>query len=83
MINIKDLVDSAIEANKEAYIEAYSDFVYWDECDKTQCSKESKIRRQGYADCEFYTFNAIKDSVIRMFPEHTTYIEDAFYKLRQ
>ena len=82
MINIQTLVDSAIEANREAYVEAYRDFVYWADMDNTNCSKESVIRRQGYQDAEFYTFNAIKDSVIRMFPDHTTYIEDTFYKLK-
>jgi hypothetical protein len=75
MINIQTLVDSAIEANREAYVEAYRDFCHWTDCDNSTCSEESKIRRKGYADIEFYTFNAIKDSIVRIFPDYAAYIE--------
>ena len=82
MINIQTLVDSAIEANRAAYVEAYRDFYHWTNCDNSNCSEQSKIRRKGYADIEFYTFNAIKDSIVRMFPDYATYIEDTLFSYR-
>ena len=75
MINIQTLVDSAIEANRVAYVEAYRNFCHWADSSTSNCSEESKIRRQGYADIEFYTFNAIKDSIVRIFPDYAAYIE--------
>jgi len=82
MINLQTLVDSAIEANRVAYVEAYRNFCHWADSSTSSCSEESKIRRKGYAEVEFYTFNAIKDSIIRMFPDYATYIEDTFLSYR-
>jgi|14BtaG_2_1085337.scaffolds.fasta_scaffold31866_1 hypothetical protein len=82
MINIKDIVDSAIQANIADYKELvfkYNRYGRW--ADDTSNKKDARNYQEmswGYL-CEF---NQIKKTLVRIFPDQEQYINDKLIQAR-
>ena len=76
MINIKDIVDSAIEANIHAYKETFKSYRMYKNVWKTAKTKKdiNDFRDLSYrylSECD-----AIEDTLARIFPDHEDYIKE-------
>jgi len=82
MINIKDIVDSAIQANIADYkklVSKYNRYGRW--ADDTSNKKDSRDYQEmawGYLG----EFDQIKKTLVRIFPDHENYINDKLIKAR-
>lgn len=76
MINIKNIVDSAIEANIYAYKEAYKSYREY-----KHVSKQSKTKKdiQEFREISWRylaELDSIEATLTRIFPDHEQYIND-------
>jgi len=82
MINIKDIVDSAIQANIADYKELvvkYNRYGRW--ADNTSNKKDARNYQEmswGYLS----EFDQIKKTLVRIFPDHEQYINDKLIQVR-
>jgi hypothetical protein len=72
MINVKDIVDNAIKANKAKYLHHINQFHYWD-----------KEKKEKWAVMHHHSAHEIEETIKRIFgSEHSEYIEHQFTKIR-
>jgi len=76
MINIKDIVDCAIEANIYAYKETYKSYEMYKKVWKTAKTKKEIIEFRQLSWRYLSECDAIEDTLARIFPDHAEYISE-------
>ena len=75
------LVKQAIKANVKQFHEAKKEYYYWNgKCNECDRGSREYLKYTIYADQHFYEYVTIKDTLIRLFPDHKDLIVEGFYK---
>jgi len=82
MINIQTLVDNAILANLEDYKRETERYYLYKKVSERSETKKDIRDFNHYASVCINTFNAIEDTLIRLFPEFEDYISDRLTEAR-
>lgn len=76
----EQLVKQAIKANLKQFREARKDHRYWaDKMREFPRESNQYLKYENFADQHFYEFVTIKDTLIRLFPDHEELIVDKLY----
>ena len=81
-MNIQTLVDSAIEANMDAYKNEVKKSALYKRVAKSSTTKKETNDFNNYALQSLYMFNTIEETLIRLFPDFDEYISNKLVKAR-
>ena len=74
------LVKQAIKVNVKQFRAAREEYYYWNaKCNECDRGSREYLKYTIFADQHFYEYVTIKDTLIRLFPEHKDLIVDSLY----
>ena len=77
------LVKQSIKANVKQFREARKEYHYWnDKCNEYDRGSSEYLKYTIFADQHFYEYVTIKDTLLRLFPDHEQMIIDCLYSGR-
>ena len=82
MINVQTLVDNAISANLEEYKKEAERYYLYKKVSERSKTKKDIRDFKNYATVCINTFNAIEDTLIRLFPDFEDYINNRLTEAR-
>jgi len=82
MINIQTIVDNALSVNLDEYKKEAERYELYKRVSETSKTKKDIKDFNNYAMQSLNTFNAIEDTLIRLFPEWDEYINERLVKAR-
>ena len=82
MINIQTIVDNAISVNLDEYKKEVERYNLYKRVSETSKTKKDIKDFNNYAMQSLNTFNAIEDTLLRLFPDFDAYISQRLVKAR-
>ena len=74
------LVKQAIKSNVKQFRAAREDYHYWNaKCNECDRGSREYLKYTTFADQHFYEYVTIKDTLLRLFPEHEDLIVESLY----